>query len=99
MMAQEQFEKAKQFIFRQGRLIDRKRFLYFHYFGWYSDDIPRDLLRSEAENAIGTLQEDGGVRVAQYEQVASYPVWRAIWTLDMLVALKRYGLLNERRAT
>lgn len=73
--------------------------LYFHYFGWYSDDTPQDLLRSEAEKAIGTLQEDGGVRVAQYEKIASYPVWRAVWTLDMLVALKRYGLLDERRTT
>jgi len=70
--------------------------LFFHPFGWVGDDIDANTMATEADKAVHTLQDDGGVRVEQYEKIASYPVWRAVWTLDMLVTMKAHGLLAGR---
>jgi hypothetical protein len=69
--------------------------LFFHPFGWAGDAIDGPTMEAEARKAVATLQDDGGVRVQQYEKIASYLVWRAVWTLDMLVTLKRHGLLKD----
>ena len=69
--------------------------VFFHPFGWTGDDISSQAMEAEGRKAVATLQQDGGVRVEQYEKLASYRAWRAVWTLDMLVTLKSEGLLKE----
>jgi hypothetical protein len=69
--------------------------LLFHPFAWNGDDIDQRTIEAESMKAVATLLDDGGVRVQNYESIASYPVWRAVWTLDMLVTMKRHGLLKN----
>jgi hypothetical protein len=59
---------------------------------WDSESTPGSLWRSEAERAVATLQDDGGVFMQRY---ARLPWWRPVWTLDMLVILKDQSLLGE----
>jgi len=66
--------------------------LFFCQDRWDHESIPSSLWHSEAERAIATIQEDGGIRIEQYAQL---PWWRPIWTLDLLVTLKRKNLLGE----
>ena len=59
---------------------------------WDSKDIPASLWQSEAERALATLQEDGGVLIERYAQL---PWWRPIWTVDMFIIMKNKGLLEN----
>ncbi len=59
---------------------------------WYSPRIEQDIWKEQAEKAIKTLQEDGGVLINNY---ADLPWWRPVWTLEMLIRLKKQGLLNS----
>lgn len=66
--------------------------LFFCHDRWYSEDIPSATWRVEAAKAASTLQEDGGVLIANY---ASLPWWRPVWTLEMLVRLQKQNLLER----
>lgn len=55
---------------------------------WYSEDLDRDLVEAKAKAAVADLQEDGGLKI-----LYDLPWWRPIWTLQVLVSLKTYGLL------
>lgn len=57
---------------------------------WDSEDIPASLWQSEAGRIAKTLQEDGGVFIEQYAMLSW---WRPVWTIEMLVIMKRKGLL------
>jgi len=61
---------------------------------WASEAISSSLWQTEANRAVATLQDDGGIKIEQYENIASYGFWRPVWTLDMLITLKTVGLLN-----
>jgi hypothetical protein len=71
------------------RFRDHHPLLVFSY-RWVSDATSRDLLRNEAQIAIADLEDDGGIR-SPYPGV---PWWRPVWTLEMLISLKRFGLLE-----
>ncbi len=68
--------------------------LYFCYNRWESGEIEPAVWKSEAAKAVTTLQEDGGIELTKYKQIDSYAAWRPIWTLDLLVILKRKNLLH-----
>lgn len=68
--------------------------LFLSSYGWYSTDIGVDTLKSEAQKAVGALQDDGGILLPQYENL---PWWRPVWTLELLVNLKQYRLLQDLR--
>jgi hypothetical protein len=61
---------------------------------WASEAIPPSVWQQEAERAAAALKEDGGVAIEQYENMPSYPFWRPVWTLDMLVVMQARGLLD-----
>lgn len=65
--------------------------LFFCHDRWNYAGISAALWAAEAQRALATLQPDGGVSIEQY---ADLPWWRPVWTVDMLVALKRAGLLE-----
>lgn len=58
---------------------------------WNAPHFSQALWRHEAERAVSTLQEDGGVQIERY---AALPWWRPVWTLEMLIILKEQGLLE-----
>ena len=68
--------------------------LFFYGYGWESDAIDSEVWEAEARKAIASMHEDGGVTIDRYKSIATYPVWRAVWTLDMLVTLKRQKLVD-----
>lgn len=65
--------------------------LFFCHDRWYHEEIPSDVWRSEAANAVAALQDDGGVLIENY---AALPWWRPVWTLEMLIIMSRQGLLD-----
>jgi hypothetical protein len=65
--------------------------LFFCHDRWHSEDITDDVWREEARKAVSTLEDDGGVSIAKY---AKMPWWRPVWTLEMLVRLRRQRLLK-----
>jgi hypothetical protein len=65
--------------------------LFFSNYHWISDDIDAKTWKTEANKAVKTLKEDGGVYVPQYSKMTW---WRPVWTLDMLVVMKNHGLLE-----
>lgn len=67
--------------------------LYFCWSRWDSIFIKPEIWQKEAEGAVETIVDDGGVSVSNYKELSSYSMWRPIWTLNMLINLKRKGLL------
>lgn len=65
--------------------------LFFSIYHWTSDDIDVETWKTEAQKAVKTLKEDGGVYVPQYSKLLW---WRPVWTLNMLVTMKKHGLLH-----
>ncbi len=65
--------------------------LFFCHNRWDSEEIPPSTWQSEAQRVVATLQEDGGILIEQYAQL---PWWRPLWTLDMLITLKRKQLIK-----
>ena len=59
---------------------------------WSHAGIAVALWESEAQRAVATLQDDGGVLIERY---AELPWWRPVWTLDMLTTLKKACLLRN----
>ena len=59
---------------------------------WVHEKISDDMWRSEADRAVATIKDDGGIHIEQYGQ---FPWWRPVWTLDLLVTLKQKHLLGE----
>jgi len=65
-----------------------------------ADRFASELTKSEAAapaeieiaEEVARLQDDGGVFIKQY---ADLPWWRPQWTVDLLVKLKKRGLLND----
>jgi hypothetical protein len=68
--------------------------LFFYGYGWASDAIDAGVWKGEGRKAIASMHEDGGVTIERYKSIVTYPVWRAVWTLDMLVTLKRQKLAD-----
>jgi hypothetical protein len=62
---------------------------------WYSRTIRRDVWAKQAAIAVSMLQDDGGIRIENYDQL---PWWRPVWTLEMMIRLKKEGLLEPYRA-
>lgn len=56
---------------------------------WYSEDLDRDFVVAKARAALAALQGDGGLAIPY-----DLPWWRPIWTLQLLVALKSYRLIE-----
>jgi hypothetical protein len=57
---------------------------------WYSPSIDNITWKNEAAAAISTIKEDGGVMIKEYEKL---PWWRPVWTLEMLIRLKKQNLI------
>jgi hypothetical protein len=57
---------------------------------WEFEDVSRDVLASEARRAVAYLADDGGMETPYPD----LPWWRPVWTLDLLVALKRFGFID-----
>ena len=70
------------------RFRDHHPLLVFSY-RWVSDDTSQDLLEDEARIAVADLDEDGGIR-SPYPDL---PWWRPVWTLEVLISLKRFGFI------
>jgi hypothetical protein len=68
--------------------------LFFCYDGWHSSSIDDKTWESEAAAAISLIQDDGGVLIKKYEKL---PWWRPVWTLEMLIRLKKQDLLRCRQ--
>lgn len=66
--------------------------LFFCSNSWDSPAISQSLWQREAARAVATLQDDGGIALREYADIASYRFWRPIWSLDMLVTMKSRGL-------
>ena len=70
------------------RFQDHHPLLVFSY-RWVSDETCRQVLEAQARLAAGDLEEDGGIR-CPYPDL---PWWRPVWTLEVLISLKRFGFL------
>lgn len=64
--------------------------LFFRYGRWTHEGISAALWETEAQRAIATLQDDGGVWIERY---AALPWWRPVWTVDLFVALAIFSAL------
>ena len=65
--------------------------LFFCYDGWHSASIDNNTWEHAAAAAISFLQEDGGVLIKHYEKL---PWWRPVWTLEMLIRLKKQQFIK-----
>ena len=66
--------------------------LFLFSYRWVSEEISRDTLETEARKVVEALQDDGGLK----SPYPNLPWWRPVWTLETLIALKRYGFLATR---
>ena len=64
--------------------------LFFCHDRWYNKRIDEQTWNDQAKAAISTLQDDGGVTIDEY---ADLPWWRPVWTLEMLIRLKKQELI------
>jgi len=71
------------------RFRDHHPLLVFNY-RWVTDETDPEVLAAEARIAVSDLEEDGGLR-SPYPDL---PWWRPVWTLELLISLKRLGLLR-----
>lgn len=65
--------------------------LYFTHGRWTNPRISVETWKKQAEEAIAAIQEDGGVRISNYDE---FPWWRPEWTLEMLIQLKKQNLIE-----
>ncbi|MHA2393212.1 MAG: hypothetical protein ACXAEX_14825 [Promethearchaeota archaeon] len=94
-LGRSQKEKSMlQHITNQLSSIFNKNKEHYPLFGrhWYHalDIVDKQTIKNEAENFFRGIKDDGGLKIV-YQNL---PWWRPIWTLDGLILLKKFGILE-----
>ena len=64
--------------------------LFSRYWFHFIDDVKEEVIKNELDFFISGIQEDGGLKIA-FEDL---PWWRPIFTLDGLIILKKFNIID-----